>query len=311
MAVFEIRDDKQSCTRTLLFLNKVLLRWFRTSLLIERVDELRRAQKIFFSLSDAKNNDAQGFLRDLQQCQLLILKEFDSFAKANEVTYWIDFGTLIGAARSGKFIPWDDDIDVSAPRESYNKLWKLRTDLPNGFVLEYAKDKRAIKLRHKNLPDWITMDIFPVDFISNAYSVSESVALTKKIHGLQRKAKRTASMDIAKIKRELGEGVLSEVGTLSESKMICYGLEFRHLSHPSIIIPNEIIFPLKQIDFEGGSFPAPRDHDRFLIYLYKNWKQVDCSQKAHVSINNLSIPDLLKIRDFLEARSDDRGASEG
>ena len=311
MSVFEIRDDKQNCTRTVLFLNKVLLRWFRSSLLLERVDELRRAQQIFFSLSDAKNNEAQGFLRDLQQCQLSILKGFDSFAKKNQVMYWIDFGTLIGAARSGKFIPWDDDIDVSAPRESYDKLWKLRENLPKGFVLEYAKDKRALKLRHENLPDWITMDIFPVDFISNDYSVLESVKLSGKIHDLQRRAKRTAFMNVAKIKKELGEGVLSEVGTLNESKMICYGLEFRHLSHPSIIIPNKVIFPLKQIEFEGGAFPAPRDHDRFLIYLYKNWRQVDCSQKAHVSIHNISVADLLRIRDFLETRSDKGFASEG
>merc|ERR1740123_1393062 len=38
------------------------------------------------------------------------------------ITYWLNFGTLVGAYRHGGFVPWDHDADLSIPFEDRKKL---------------------------------------------------------------------------------------------------------------------------------------------------------------------------------------------
>ena len=55
-------------------------------------------------------------LQELKEIEFSILKEFDAFCKENNIRYFLAYGTLLGAIRYKKFIPWDDDVDVLVPR---------------------------------------------------------------------------------------------------------------------------------------------------------------------------------------------------
>ena len=65
---------------------------------------------------------ANELTRQLQLRELEILIELDRVCKEENLTYFLEGGTLLGALRHGGFIPWDDDIDVLMPREDYNRL---------------------------------------------------------------------------------------------------------------------------------------------------------------------------------------------
>jgi lipopolysaccharide cholinephosphotransferase len=51
-----------------------------------------------------------------------LLETFDHACRAVGVPYFLTSGTLLGAVRSGGWIPWDDDVDVIMFREDYERL---------------------------------------------------------------------------------------------------------------------------------------------------------------------------------------------
>lgn len=64
-------------------------------------------------------------MKKLWAVELDLLVEFDRVCRKNDITYFVGFGTLLGAIRHQGFIPWDDDIDVIMYRDEYEKLTQI------------------------------------------------------------------------------------------------------------------------------------------------------------------------------------------
>ena len=129
-----------------------------------------------------------------QERLLVILKEFIRVCEKHHLRYFVDGGTLLGAMRHKGFIPWDDDIDVSMPREDYDKFVKLqyeyegtpyfiqtwRTDPHYTYCFAKLRDSsttfiESYYVNHRiNHGVWI--DIFPVDGFSYKMKPREKCA---------------------------------------------------------------------------------------------------------------------------------------
>ena len=84
-------------------------------------------------------------INELKKIQLKIMDEIDSFCRKNGFHYFMNYGTLIGAVRHKGYIPWDDDVDITMPRDEYDR-----------FIIEFNKNRsnsfRAVSVA--NDPDY-------------------------------------------------------------------------------------------------------------------------------------------------------------
>ena len=65
---------------------------------------------------------------EVKRIQLDILKSITDFCEKYGISYFLAYGTLIGAVRHKGYIPWDDDIDLIMPRPDYERFCKEYRD---------------------------------------------------------------------------------------------------------------------------------------------------------------------------------------
>jgi len=129
-------------------------------------------------------------LKELQKCELDILKKVVKICNDNNLEYYLMGGTFLGAVRHKGFIPWDDDIDISLRRSDYEKLLViLKKELSVDYFIDYYKynkDSLIVATRIENVRfkikdhsvnneiirnAWI--DIFPLDGMPNNRLIRE------------------------------------------------------------------------------------------------------------------------------------------
>ena len=109
----------------------------------------------------------------------------DVFNK-NKVTYFLDYGTLLGCIRSGGFIPWDTDIDIAVIDDGRlgkimdiirknNKNYHLVKESNEFYRLNFSKKNTLhvdIMIRKKNKLNYYT-DMYQESYL-NKTSIRES-----------------------------------------------------------------------------------------------------------------------------------------
>ncbi len=116
---------------------------------------------------------------EIKSTELNILLEFDRICTEHNLDYVLAYGTCLGALRHQGFIPWDDDIDVCMPRDSYEKLFEIfQQGVDTPYQLVTHRDGSSIyqffKLIDPNTESYETfvgkkhpiglwIDIFPLD----------------------------------------------------------------------------------------------------------------------------------------------------
>lgn len=259
-------------------------------------------------MEDLSKYNAEGTpLREAQKASLDILIEFDRVCKKNNLTYWIDFGTLLGAVRHKGFIPWDDDIDLSMPLEDYNRFLQIgQNELNNDYFLQTEDTDPGsdmcngiFKIRkngtlfindyddfRKNYHKGASIDVFaevPYPTVSkgtlNFFRKQINKAYGFFHYNPRLNLKNILSYFVFPITYILFKGLWNIICLCHRKDRELTTIEHLIYGYPTL---RTEMFPLKTIDFEGHSFPAPKNPDARLTDMYGDYMTLPSEEKRRI-----------------------------
>lgn len=243
-------------------------------------------------------------LQELKEIEFDILKMFDAFCKENNIRYYLAFGTLLGAVRYKKFIPWDDDIDVLVPREDYNKLLTLFQDSEKYRLYSFERNpkfhypfvklcdmttkKEQIVYKNKGVDLGVEIDIFPLDYWDTDIAQAKlEAARIKKYHKWLKVTKLDKPITTNPFKqvawyvilpfvkmiggRHFIKKMIKESNKPNQKGSAYVGAKVWAIYGEQGIIPAEAFAETIEVEFEGQMFPAPAGYDTYLTCLYGDY----------------------------------------
>lgn len=233
-------------------------------------------------------------VRDLQLVLLDMLKDIDSLCRKNDIPFWLNGGSALGAVRHKGFIPWDDDADIAMMRSDYERFVEvMKEQCPQEYVFQcFDTDERynvlipAMKIRRRGTYiqevnrlldnrckgyegcDGVFIDVFVYDYMTPNKLRDLPPRLLNQLlmipevfvdNVLRRNPKRIKQM-IMRNTRRYGDRCRAE-----KSDYIGFDLTWvwKNPLHPFIFRYDDI-FPVQYVDFEDTKLPIAHHPHEFL-----------------------------------------------
>lgn len=279
--------------------------YLKNDFYIGRARELKRQIDYLKSHMDIRHiKPAGGKLRERQLMLVKIAAELFDKLKELNIRPFLFAGNLLGYVRHNGFIPWDDDIDFALMRNEYERLREfsrlhiyaeeefnnrekcdkdVREELRNYYWTNGGGDEINICQR---LPDGskAVVDFFVLDYYAQDYTYEalmqkrEEVKLRLNL-AISEKAGGALYDDAKRIECFQDAVMEMRVNLAEESENIYFGIDCMNLYfnfHRGYWIPRDVVFPLKEIFYEGASFYVPNDAEEFAKFQYRDiWELPD------------------------------------
>ena len=266
-------------------------------------------------------------LHEMKEIEIAILDCFDRFCREHGLSYSLACGTLLGAVRHKGFIPWDDDIDVLMHREDYEKLQILASSFPHPyqvnsihtetnrnkpFLYTYTKivDTRTLLLEKPDALDYETgiyIDVFPLDglpsdrdeiearFEKAKKMINRAVVTNMSYYRVKHSnnVKTTMAYSLVNLFRKL----LPTNFYMKRLDKYCRTLSIDRCDNVGCIaagygmreiMPKDIYFPIKQIEFEGKSYLCMNRPEVYLSNLYGDYMTLPPAEQRQKRHDNLT-----------------------
>lgn len=245
---------------------------------------------------------------DLKRIEVEILTHIDRVLKKNNIPFWLDGGTLLGAVRHKGIIPWDDDIDIIVRRKDFKKVLEVlreegeryrvlsRYDDPEYYYL-FAKvvDSHTSLTELEEIPInglGVWVDIFPLDNLPTndreRAKFQKRVALYRNIAG---HSLRYIKGDMLTIKDKVFCYLSNLYGwkrAYRRIDAICqktsntstkYVADIIAATNERLEVPAAAFAETIELEFENNMYPAPVGYDCYLKNLYGDYMKLPPVEK--------------------------------
>lgn len=246
-------------------------------------------------------------IEDFKKIQVEILDVVAEFCEKNDIKYWLDCGTLLGAIRHKGFIPWDDDIDIGMLRKDYQKFMDLfnkentrykffcnenNSDFlyPFGKILDtntvlYEPDEKGNKISvyidlfvYDNAPDDDKMvnKMFKIRDINNIFSVANIT------HHPRGNIFRRHMVHILRLMLKPFPKNLFIKNMVKNSKKYINAETKRvgnFMSYSKVVCDRNILMEFTKAEFEGKLYPVPLEYDKWLTLFYGDYMKLPPVEK--------------------------------
>lgn len=213
-----------------------------------------------------------------------LLRQVKEILDKHNIEFWLDSGTLLGAVRNEKFIPWDHDVDLAIWQEVMTASVKtsITRDLRSRGFKVYCFYNHMTTKKVESLVD-ITFywqigknAIFPRLIETNL--VSKFLSLFSMI--LQAPYEHEVNFQLSHFLYNFVKGILVVISRSLPywfRKPLAKILEVLYkkigIKDVSWEIPDDYFKDLSTIKFYGMDFKVPSNTQKYLAYRYgENWK---------------------------------------
>ena len=248
---------------------------------------------------------------EMRKLQLDILDYAADFCEKNNIEYWLNAGTLLGAVRHKGYIAWDDDIDIAMLRPDYDKFIKTFNEQSTRYKVHcfendseclqpfakiydentilYEPDENVIKLA-------VYIDIFVMDNAPDDDKLAAKMFRKRDIYVLCNLARKMPVF----LKPTRGGFIRSLcvyafrlmtrifprdyfTRKLIENAKSCISQSTRRIGDfsglHSTMLDKSAFDELKTLEFEGRKYKVPGDYDGWLRGLFGDYMTLPPEEK--------------------------------
>lgn len=248
------------------------------------------------------NLETKGALKNTHIMCLELLDFVVNICEKYDLTYWLDYGNLLGAIRHNGFIPWDDDIDIGMLRKDFDIFLDVinneieKTGLSDFFKVTVTK-KYTLKNNREDIIPFIQvlylpdpkhllagLDVFIYDYIPEITDDLEKNFYDEKIKyhklcvgGTDRDTALESYKNTLKISSQEEKYIIPGIEN-ARSKWGRYKFSY---------YKTEDIFPLRKLRFNDRYYYCPNKPEAYLKSIYGNYHNIPRSLGNHKRLYNL------------------------